>query len=447
MKKGITINKNTSLFLLTWPIIVELLLQMLIGNVDQMMISRYSQNAVAAIGNVNQIMNLLIITFNIITMATTIMVSQYLGSNNKEKVSEVYSLATYTNLFFSAILGVLMVFFHEPMFKMMGMPLELYKDATIYIVIVGGLIFLQGVFMSYSAIFRSNGLMKQTMIISLIVNLINIIGNFIFLNGFLGMPQLGVTGVALSSVMSRAIGLIIVMILFARKLDAKISLNYLRPFPVDTFKGLLRIGVPSAGESLSYNIAQMWILACVNRMGTYVIATRVYSNMIASFSFIYAAAISSAVQIIVGHLVGAGDIDDADELVMKTLKPTVLVSAGMSILLYLCSDFIFGLFTQDPVMITLGKQIMFVEIFLEIGRAFNMVIIRSMQAAGDIKFPVVIGIISMWGVAALLSYVLGIVLGMGLVGVWIAMALDELIRAVLVYMRWKKGTWRGRVLV
>lgn len=447
MSKQTTINKNTSLFLLTWPILVELLLQMLIGNVDQMMISRYSQNAVAAIGNVNQIMNLLIITFNIITMATTIMVSQYLGSNNREKVSEVYSLATYTNLFFSAILGVLMVFGHGPMFKMMGMPAELYSDATIYIVIVGGLIFLQGVFMSYAAIFRSNGLMKQTMIISFVVNFINIIGNFIFLNGLFGIPKLGVTGVALSSVLSRLIGLIIVMIIFKRKLDAKISISYLRPFPKDTFKSLLKIGLPSAGESLSYNIAQMWILSCVNRMGTYVIATRVYSNMIASFSFIYSSAISTATQIIVGHLVGAGDIDDADELVLKTLKPTVLVSIVMSVILFLCSDFIFGLFTQDPVMIALGKQIMFVEIFLEIGRTFNLVIIRSMQAAGDIKYPVTIGIISMWGVAAFLSYVFGVVLGMGLVGVWIAMALDELLRAVLVYRRWKKGKWRGRALV
>lgn len=447
MNKGTIINKNTSLFLLTWPILVELLLQMLIGNVDQMMISKYSQNAVAAIGNVNQIMNLLVITFNIITMATTILVAQYLGSNNHEKVSEVYSLATYTNLFFSVILGVLMVFFHNPMFKMMGMPKELYNDATIYIVIVGGLIFLQGVFMSYSAIFRSNGLMKQTMVISLVVNFMNIAGNFIFLNGLFGLTPMGVTGVALSSVISRAVGLIIVMILFTKKFDAKISLRYLRPFPKQTFKSLLKIGLPSAGESLSYNVAQMWILACVNRMGTYVIATRVYSNMIASFSYIYASAISSAVQIIVGHLVGAGDIDDADELVMKTLKPTVLVSAAMSIILFLCSNFIFGLFTQDPVMLALGKQIMFIEIFLEIGRAFNMVIIRSMQAAGDIKFPVIIGIISMWGVAALLSYVFGIVLGMGLIGVWVAMALDELLRAVLVYRRWKKGTWRGRVLV
>ncbi|MEG0846986.1 MAG: MATE family efflux transporter [Niameybacter sp.] len=441
------INKNTSLFLLTWPIIVELLLQMLIGNVDQMMISRHSQTAVAAIGNVNQIMNLLIITFNIITMATTILVTQYLGSNNKEKVSEIYSLATYTNLFFSGVIGLLMVVFHKPMFNMMGMPAELYADATIYIVIVGGLICLQGVFMSYAAIFRSNGLMKQTMIISMVINVINVVGNFIFLNGILGFPELGVTGVALSSVISRLIGVILVMWLFKKKLDAKISLKYLRPFPKDTLKRLLKIGVPSAGESLSYDIAQVCILACVNRMGTYVIATRVYSNMIGNLSCIYSAAISSAIQIVVGHLIGAGDVDDADELVRKSLRPTVLISLGIAVLFYLGSDLLFGLFTKDPAMLALGKQIMFIQIFLEVGRTFNLVIIRSMQAVGDIKYPVVIGIVSMWGIAALLSYVLGIVFNMGLVGVWIAMALDELIRAVLVYRRWRKGTWRGRALI
>ena len=98
-------------------------------------------------------------------------------------------------------------------------------------------------------------------------------------------------------------------------------------------------------------------------------------------------------------------------------------------------------------MIALGKQIMFIEIFLELGRTFNLVIIRSMHAAGDIKYPVTIGIISMWGVAALLSYIFGIVLGMGLVGVWIAMAMDELLRGVLVYRRWKRGKWRGKALV
>lgn len=442
-----SIDKKTSLFVLTWPIFVELLLQMLVGNMDQFMISRYSETAVAAIGNVNQIMNLLTITFNIISMATTIMVSQYLGSKNYKKVSEVYSVAVFANLAFSGFLGGIIYLFNEPMFKMINMPPELYQDAKTYINIVGGFIFVQAVFMTFGAIFRSNGFMKQTMLISAVINIVNVIGNIIFLNGYLGFPQLGVTGVALSSVISRTIGLILIVIIFMRKLDTRISLKYLRPFPKDTFIGLLKIGVPSGGESISYNIAQMVILTCVNMMGTYAVTTRVYANMLAWFSFLYAAAISSATQIIVGHLVGAKDEDGAHELIIKTLKPTLIISLSVSIIMYLCSGTIFGIFTDNPEIIALGKQIMLIDIALEFGRSVNLVVIRGLQAAGDIKFPVYLGIGSMWGVAALLAYILGIGLGWGLIGVWIAMALDECLRAVIVYIRWKKGSWRGKALV
>lgn len=223
-----TIDKKTSLFVLTWPIFMELLLQMLIGNVDQLMISRYSENAVAAIGNVNQIMNLLTITFAIVSMATTIMVAQYLGSQNKERVSQIYSLAVFCNLAFSVIIGGIIFFFSDAMFMAMKMPQELYQDAKIYMNIVGGFVFLQAVFMAYSAIFRSNGLMKQTMYISFAINIINVVGNIILLNGLFGLPQMGVKGVAISSVLSRVVGLALVMIIFAKKLHAKISLNYFR---------------------------------------------------------------------------------------------------------------------------------------------------------------------------------------------------------------------------
>lgn len=442
-----TINKHTSLFLLTWPIFVELFLQMLIGNVDQFMISRYSENAVAAIGNVNQIMNLLTITFSIISMATTIMVSQYLGSQNKDEVSKLYSLAVFCNLAFSVVIGGIILGSNEWMFKVMQLPQELYQDAKIYISIVGGFVFLQAVFMTYGAIFRSNGLMKQTMFISMAINIINVVGNIIFLTGLFGLPELGVTGVALSSVISRFIGVVLVIRLFIKKIQVTVSLKYLRPFPTDLFKQLMKIGLPSAGESISYNVAQMWILTCVNRMGTYVVTTRVYANMLAWFSFIYSSALSSATQIIVGHLVGAGEEDDAEEVINKTLLPTIGITLVASIAIYFASDIILGMFTDDPMIIELGKKIMFIEIFLEAGRTVNLIIIRALQAAGDIKFPVTLGICSMWGIAGLFAYILGLELGLGLVGVWIAMAADECFRAVCVYIRWKKGKWRGRAFV
>ena len=441
MSQTLQINNKGLLFKLTWPIFIELVLQMLVGNVDQMMMSQYSENAVAAIGNVNTIMNFVTITFSIVTMAITIMVTQYLGSKNKEKVSEIYTVGIFINLIFSVLISAGLFFGSEALFHALKMPAELHADANIYLNIVGGLVFLQALFMSFSAIFRSNGLMKQGMYISVVVNVLNIIGNAALL------PSLGITGIAISSVFSRFIGVILVYRLFVRRIEGELHVKYLRPFPKETSKQLLRIGLPAGGESVMYNFSQMVILTCVNLLGTAVITARVYANMIAWLSYLYSSAVGQANQIIIGHLVGAQEEDKAYERSLKTLRPAMLVTLIISTLVFLLSDQIFGLFTKNPQILSLLKTITFIDIFLELGRAVNIVLVRGMQASGDTQYPVYISILSMWGVATLLSYIFGIVLGWGLVGVWLAMALDECLRAIIFYIRWRRGGWRGKAVI
>lgn len=441
MSQTLQMNNKGLLFKLTWPIFIELVLQMLVGNVDQMMMSQYSENAVAAIGNVNTIMNFVTITFSIVTMAITIMVTQYLGSKNKEKVSEIYTVGIFINLIFSVLISAGLFFGSEALFHALKMPVELHADAKIYLNIVGGLVFLQALFMSFSAIFRSNGLMKQGMHISVVVNVLNIIGNASLL------PSLGIMGIAISSVFSRFIGVILVYRLFVRRIEGELHVKYLRPFPKETSKQLLRIGLPAGGESVMYNLSQMVILTCVNLLGTAVITARVYANMIAWLSYLYSSAVGQANQIIIGHLVGAQQEDEAYERSLKTLRPAMLVTLAISTLVFLLSDQIFGLFTKNPEILSLLKTITFIEIFLELGRAVNIVLVRGMQASGDTHYPVYISILSMWGVATLLSYMFGIVLGWGLIGVWLAMALDECLRAIIFYIRWKRGGWRGKAVI
>ena len=169
--------------------------------------------------------------------------------------------------------------------------------------------------------------------------------------------------------------------------------------------------------------------------------------MIAWLSYLYSSAVGQANQIIIGHLVGAREEDAAYERSLKTLRPTMIITLIISTSVFLLSDHIFGIFTKNPDVLSLLKTITFIEIFLELGRAVNIVIIRGMQAAGDTQYPVFISVLSMWGVATLLSYVFGIVLDWGLVGIWMAMALDECVRAVIFYIRWKRGGWRGKAVI
>ncbi len=432
-----------SLFALTWPILLELLLQMLIGNIDQFMISQHSQTAVGAIGNVNQIFTLVLIIFNVLSLATTILVTQYLGAKDFKKVEEIYTVSIISNIGFSIILSAIVILFKGQIFNMINLPDELLAEATIYLSVVGVFLFLQAMHLTLAAIFRSNELMKQTMIVAITINVINVIGNFILLNAF----QMGVLGVAISSVFSRAIGVIVMLILFSKHLHTKLSLKHLRPFPKDTFTKLITIGGVSGSEALSYGISQIIILTIINTMGAASVTTKVYVSMIVSFSFIYSSAISSAAQVIVGHYIGARKEDEAKQLILSILPKTCLVSALISITLFLLSTPIVSLFTDNPEVISLAKSVMFVDIFLELGRTSNLICIRALQASGDIQFPVIIGITTMFLLAVLFSYIFGLVLGWGLVGVWIAMMLDECIRGVIVFIRWKKDYWRGRAVV
>lgn len=440
-------KKEVSVFKLTWPIFIELTLQMLVGNMDQFMISRYSENSVAAIGNANQVLNLLVLTFSIISLATTILLTQYIGSNNLKKVTTLYTLSMVVNIVFSIVVGAVLVLFNRQIFGFMQVQPELMADARAYISIIGGFIFLQAVLMTFSAIFRSNTLMRETMIISAVVNIINVIGNVILINGLGPVPALGVTGAAISSNLSRFFGILIYLYLFKKRLNARISFHYLKPFPTELLKKLLGIGIPAGGENISYNLTQVILQKFINSFGVFAATTKVFASMLAWFSYLYVMAVSQASQIIIGYMIGRNELDEAKEKGMKTLKSATLVSIGVSLILWLLGDFIFGIFSNNPEVISLGKKIMFVEIFLEIGRAGNILLIRCLQVAGDIKFTVQVAIVSMWLISVGLGFLLGVVLKLGLVGVWIAMAVDELVRASIYFYRWKSDIWRSKLLL
>lgn len=283
--------------------------------------------------------------------------------------------------------------------------------------------------------------MKESIVVSVAINLINIIGNAILI------PRIGIAGAAISSNISRFIGLIIMVIIFKRKVDGKICLSHLRPFPKGQLKTLLSIGLPSGGESLSYTGSQLIIQTFVNPFGTAVINAKTYSTMFAMVSYLYTNAISQASQIVVGYLMGGRDITNVKKQVQRTLFISISASLVVSVTLFVFSPTLFALLTTNKTVIDLGRTILFIDIFLEIGRAVNMTMVRDLQTVGDIVFPIVLGIVSMWLISVLGGFILGIVLGMGLKGFWIAMAVDECFRGIVFIERWFSGRWQGKNII
>ncbi len=432
---------------MTWPIFFELILQMLVGNADQFMISRYSQTAVAAIGNSNQVLNVLLLSFGVVNTATVILFSQYKGADQREKMNQVASLALLTNMLLGLLIGGILLAAKGSIFTWMQVPQDAFDQACQYMNIVGSCLVLPAVFMTFSAIFRSNGWLKEALGISAVMNVLNIAGNALLIHGFGPLPSLGLRGVAYSSNFARLAGLFLFVWLLRRRRQLKISAAYLKPFPFAQEKRLLSIGLPAGGDSLSYTSAQVCILRMINTFGTPVVAAGIYSKMFANLSFLYSLALAQATQILVGYRIGAGEKDKVDKQVSKTAGLAVMISCTMSVIIFLLSEHLFGLFTQDPQVIALGKKILLIDIPLEAGRAVNMVMVRSLQAAGDIRFPVVSGILCVWLIEVTGCYVFGVRAGYGLVGIWAVMAFDEVFRAMIYLWRWRRGLWRQRSLI
>lgn len=436
---------SRKIFMMSLPIFIELLLQMLVGNVDQIMLSQYSQNSVAAIGNGNQIMNLIIIVLNMTSVGITIMISQYIGANDEHKVSEVCNVSVAVMGFFSIVITLVLFLFYTPVFNMLSVPAEIFSEAAAYLLIVGSFILVQGMYMTFSAILRSYALMKQVMVISVVMNLINIVGNAMLINGYFFFPQLGIVGAAISTNFSKLIGLIMVFVLFKARGYAELKFSYLKPFPMDTCKKLLYISLPSGAEALSYNLSQTIIMKFINMMGTAVIATKVYCSMMANVAYVYSMAIAQATQIVIGYLVGAGRLDEVGPNVWNCVFVSMAVSVGLTGFIYFNSDLVFGIFTSDPQILALAKQIVFVEFALEVGRSVNIAMTRTLVATYDVNVPVIAGVLSAWGIAVGLGYVLGVQWSWGLVGIWIAMAIDELTRAAIFIVRFISGVWKKKV--
>ncbi|BDC58041.1 MATE family efflux transporter [Bacillus altitudinis] len=434
-------KSHPSLFALTWPIFIEISLYMLMGSADTLMLSQYSDNSVAAVGVSNQLLNLLIVMFSFITTGTTIVIAQLLGASRKQEATQVAYVSLGTNFLISFVISLLMFVLAVPILHMMGLSSELMPDATVFLQIVGLLSFIQALIMTYSAILKSYGFTRDTMYVTIGMNLLNVAGNYLVIFGPFGFPVLGVMGVALSTSFARLIGLTAMILIVRHRIGLQFSFKRMFYIQRTHLKKLLKIGIPSAGEQLSYNGSQMIITLFITFMGTQALAAKVYTQNLMMFIMLFGAAISQGTQILIGRLIGAKEFDAAYRRCMKSLYWAIAISLLSSTALSLSSTHLLTFFTSNSEIIQIASLLLILTIILEPGRSFNMVIINSLRAAGDAKFPVYMAMISMWGIGLPIAYLLGIQLEMGLIGVWISFIVDEWVRGIFMYRRWRSRVW------
>ena len=439
--------ERKSLKQLAWPIFIELTLFMLMGMVDTFMLSAYSDSAVAAVGISNQVINLIAVMFNFVAAGTVILMSQNLGANHHQKACEVGIVSIGANLIIGVILSMVMVVCSKYILDFMNTPDEIMNTTVTYTKIVGSFLFLMAIQPVLSGILRSYGYTKQSMIITLIANIINIFGNALFIYGLFGAPELGPIGVAISTVFSRFITVLLIAFIIVRKIDFSFSEQFFKRWPIQDIKNILKIGVPSALEQVAYSSSQVVILSFVSLLGTLAITTRVYTSNLSMFIYLFSLAIAQANQVLVGYFIGEEKNEEVYKQTFKTQGLAVAVSLTLSIVAYFGSDLLFGIFTNDPAILSLGKSLLLVNTVLEIGRASNLVLTNALKAAGDVNYPFIFGIVGMWLICIPVAYILGIHFNLGLVGIWIAFAVDECFRGLIFTFRFKSKKWTDKSFI
>ena len=436
---------------ITWPIFVESLLLSTLGTVDTLMVSRYSDNAVAAVGVSNQIINMINLLFVVITSGTSILVAQYIGANRDGKKSnEIFQLCGMSigyNALIGIILSLILSFFGIEFLKLLNTSNDILYLANDFLKIVGGYIFIQAISMTFTAILRPHGYVKICMYVTLLINVINAILNYILIFGKFGAPELGVVGSALGTTISKFIGLCILGAFVYIKILKGYSIKLLWPLPLIHLKNVMTIGIPSAGENMSYSLAQLALMSFINTISVETVTTRSYVNNIVSFAVLFSAALAQGNGIIVGRLIGEKKNDAALSFGFYSIKKAIILSTGMAGIFAILGHPLMRIFTENQEIIKLGATVIWIDVILEIGRATNVVGIGALKAVGDVKFPVAIGVFSMWVIAVGLGYVLSIPCGLGLIGIWIGLASDECFRAILVIFRWKNRKWEGKAFV
>ncbi len=447
VKEAPQINENTPLLVIAGPMFLELLLGTMLNNIDTLMLSHYDEYAVGAVGNANNIMFMLNILFNIIATATGVVVAQYLGAKQYDKMNMIYTVAVVFNATFGTLLSIGIVLANPVFMAFLQVSDEMRPHCMTYIYIVGGGSFLMAIYNVLIQILRCNGFPKVGMYISLAINVINIGGNYLFLYGSLKHLNMGVAGVAISTVAARVVAVIAAFVVFYAVKIGKISLRYIKPFPFSLLMKMIKIGLPSAGENLSYNLYQMCLLSFINGMGNDSVNARVYCNSLISFAMLFSNSSAMATQIITGHLVGAGKEELAYKRVFKTLLTSMPITIALATINRLICPWTLRIFTQNEAIIAIGCSIMLVDIFVEIGRCLNMTFICSLKAAGAYIFPLIVGLCTMWGLGLTVGYGVGVLAGLGVAGIFMGTATDECIRGIIVMIYWYRKKWYGKAVV
>ena len=425
-----------SLFQLSYPLLLNALIGMMVVLVDMVIISSYSEDAAAAVSIANQI---LLVVFDLSALFATgavVIVARRLGSGDKEGAKQASLSAMTANGVVSCILGFVIWMTAGPLLSAINCPAEIFTKSLIYLQVGAFTILFNGVMMAATATLRGYGETRLILMLGILAYAIYLVSEIVLIFGWGIIPELGVLGSALATLLVRVTAVIALVLVLARRL----GIAFLSPFNMKSrlrrARELFALSWPSAIDNFAYGFYQMILVSFIAVQSVEMLLSRTFTLTLTAVLTVVLMAISQANEVLIGFRHGAKRDQDLTASVVQAAAVSTVLTTGIAILLFVFSRPLIGMFSSQPVVQELASQLLLITIFVQPFSAVNTTLFHSLRALGYVFVPVAGTQLMMWGLSVPLAYLLAIKFDLGVIGLWYVLLMEEALKAVFLCLLW-----------
>ena len=431
------IQKFKNLFL---PILIEQVFMMLIMNVNVFLISSVNDQAIALTGLTDQIIAIGQLLLGIVSLGSTILFLQNADKGHLDYIRKIFQQSLLLNGLLSLLIILVFAIFGRHLLQLINSPANLIETGNIYLQLLGWSLLPLGISSSVNALLRSYGKVRAAMYASILNTLIVVSGNAFVV--YTHLLDNAVIGIGIATLIMRCLGVFISLLILKKYLPKIFELKW--SFHLEDLKissKILRLGIPSAMENVFYNISQLLITAGIASLGVVSLSSRIYTQTITAIIFTVSVAAGQSSQILIGKAIRKEDMDQGTATGRSTVKAFFSLSVILNVIIALLGPLLIQIFTEDEAIKQTVTILLWLSIFYDPFRASNEILIANLNVVGDVRYPVIVGVLTTYLFTVPVSLSLIYFFNQGLIAVWFVFIIDEALRAAIFYRRWTQKKW------
>ncbi len=426
-----------------WPCMLELFLISMVSIVNLIMVGHLGAYAISAVGLTTQPVFISIAAYQALNIGSTALVSRFVGGKDYKSAKLVVTQTLIISIISGIALSLLGFFFSHSIVSAMGAQDDTIYYADLYMKYMAVGVIFQSIPTAVSALLRGAGCSRPSMYFNIVSNIVNIVLGYIFIYGAWQIPALGVQGAAIASTIAKFVACIMsIYTIFCQKHILRITPKELLIINISMIKRILRVGLGAAGEQLILRVGVLVFTMIVTGLGTIPFAAHQIGISIIGFTYNISQPFGIASASFVGRSLGAGKYEMAEKYTAKIRKIGFAVSILISAIIFVFSKEIASLYTNDTHVIEFATGILKIIAIIMPAQSSQLTLTGSLRGAGDTKWPLISTTCGTIGIRMILGAVFVKVFSWGLTGAWVAVAVDQFVRSMVIYFRYKYGNWQ-----